>query len=348
MRDWGGEPLLTEVRGLFCGLAAVICLASTGAAEGLIVDDIVNSKALEDNFIGDSPRRDLRVYLPPRYDNNPDREYSVVYLLHGYPGEKGGRWEFVRKIADTLIESGVIKPMILVAPHSRAGCFYVNSSAVGDWEDFIVYDVVEYIDQNYRTVPEANSRGIAGHSMGGSGAISLAMKHPDVFTAAYGMSGGLGPIDREWLTEDDIWWSVAVMNRFPSPETFADNFGFALSAVWSPNPDRKPLQIDLPVEIVDGQVQVIDSVLDRWDAQTPVKMVASHTSQLRSLSAIAFDVGISDWVGTVTGNREFSAALTEAGIAHIYEEYDGDHGNKVVGRTRTHLLPFFSEVLGHD
>ena len=71
------------------------------------------------------------------------------------------------------------------------GSFYTNSPATGNWENFVVKDVVTYIDSRYRTILRPKARGIAGHSMGGYGALSLAMRYPDLFGCAYAMSPGL-------------------------------------------------------------------------------------------------------------------------------------------------------------
>lgn len=61
----------------------------------------------------------------------------------------------------------------------------------GNWEDFVINDVVNYVDQNFRTIQKVQARGIAGHSMGGFGALNIAMRHPDIFSCVYGMSPGL-------------------------------------------------------------------------------------------------------------------------------------------------------------
>src|SRR6202020_3120949 len=57
-----------------------------------------------------------------------------------------------------------------------------------DWETFIARDLVSYIDSHYRTIPEATSRGLAGHSMGGYGTVRIGMKNPGVFSSLYILS----------------------------------------------------------------------------------------------------------------------------------------------------------------
>jgi S-formylglutathione hydrolase FrmB len=115
---------------------------------------------------------------------------------------------------DDLIKQGKIKEMIVVIPNSLTfmlGSFYFNSTVRGNWEDYIVDDLVDYIDNNYRTISNANSRGIAGHSMGGFGALNLAMRHPDIYCATYGLSPGL--FDKNGL-KDQGMFSQSMMNQF--------------------------------------------------------------------------------------------------------------------------------------
>ncbi len=308
-----------------------------------MIEKFVHSPALEGNFLGDSPDREVLVYLPPGYESDGGVRYPVLYLLHGYPGERGGRWEFVAEIADRMIGDGRIRPLILVAPHSRAGCFYANSPVVGNWADFISRDLVSDVDAEYRTLVEPSSRGIAGHSMGGYGAMALAMEHPDVFGAVYSLSGLLGSVDGDRLATSDSWPDILNMARFPSNDDFAAMSEFVMAAVWSPNMENPPLHVDLPVWLVDGQVVPVESVVARWQSETPVGMLDAFGANLRRLAGVRLDIGTDDWL--LDGNREFAGALADSDIPHVYEEYDGDHGNRLVERVETHVLPFFSEAL---
>jgi len=85
---------------------------------------------------------------------------------------------------DDLISKGAAKEMIVVVPNGSnryLGSFYTNSSVSGNWEDYIYRDVVSFIDDTYRTITKPASRGIAGHSMGGYGALMLAMRQRGIF-----------------------------------------------------------------------------------------------------------------------------------------------------------------------
>lgn len=134
------------------------------------------------------------IYLPPGY-NISKRSYHVVYLLHG-AGEDGLAWIWNRGIVytlDRLISKGKIVPMIVVMPdagHRNEPCpdnthFYVNRyDGTANYEDYIINDLISHVDATYRTIPDRLHRAIAGNSMGGYGALSLAMKHVDKFSVA--------------------------------------------------------------------------------------------------------------------------------------------------------------------
>jgi len=154
----------------------------------------VHGKALEGNLEGDSPDRDVTVYLPPSYASERSRRYPVVYLLHGYGGTDdtfNGRLARLPDSADTLAAAGTAREMIVVMPNAftlHKGSMYSNSVTTGDWETYVARDLVAYVDGHYRTIPNRMSRGLAGHSMGGYGAVRIGMKRPDVFSSLYLMS----------------------------------------------------------------------------------------------------------------------------------------------------------------
>ena len=152
----------------------------------------VHGTALEGNLEGDAVDRDVLVFLPPSYARDKSRRYPVVYALHGY-SIGAEQWSHEIHVPQT-IEGAFAKgarEMIVVLPDSKTvhnGSMYSSSVTTGDFENFIAHDVVAYIDAHYRTIPERESRGLVGHSMGGYGASRIGMKHPDVFGSLYIMS----------------------------------------------------------------------------------------------------------------------------------------------------------------
>ena len=150
----------------------------------------VHGGSLEGNLEGDSPDRDVAVYLPPSYAGHPHARYPVLYLLHGY-GRVIDTWVPFIDLpggADRDIAAGTAKEMIVVMPDANTlygGSMYSSSPTTGDWEGFITQDLVQYIDGHYRTIATRGSRGLAGHSMGGYGVWRIAMKHPELYAAIY-------------------------------------------------------------------------------------------------------------------------------------------------------------------
>ncbi len=120
--------------------------------------------------------------LPADYASTAPKRYPTLYFLHGLFGndhrweDRGGKEAF-----DGLTSEGTIGHFLVVIPDGGE-TFYINSEDGQDrYEDFFVQEFVPYIDRHYRTLPERAARGISGLSMGGYGALHLAMRHPDLF-----------------------------------------------------------------------------------------------------------------------------------------------------------------------
>ena len=131
---------------------------------------------------GGAVDRDVIVFLPPCYLKDKHRRYPVVYALHGYSigAEQWTHEIHVPQTIEGAFAQGA-KEMIVVLPDSKTiynGSMYSSSVTTGDFENFIAHDVVSYIDAHYRTIPDRQSRGLVGHSMGGYGASRIGMKHP--------------------------------------------------------------------------------------------------------------------------------------------------------------------------
>ena len=342
---------------------------------GVVVNQTVHSPALVANLLGDSPDRTVAIYLPPGYQGSTSR-YPVIYLLHGFGSTSRateawtqGEWANVPRMMDRLIAAGKIQKMIVVMPDASTrlgGAFYTNSAAAGNWEDFITRDLVSSIDTRYRTIRRASSRGIAGHSMGGYGALKLAMKHPDIYGAVYGLSAccmewndGMSAANPAWdktvgfKTLDDV---AAAQNyivesgfNFKDPEVPRAFFSLALlalSAAWSPDPERPPFYADLLVEGSGDSRKAPEMRQALWSANMPVAMLDQYRSNLARLRAIALDVGSQDENHDIrAGARDFDAGLTRNGIAHQFEEYEGTHMSRIGERLETEALPFFSRAL---
>jgi S-formylglutathione hydrolase len=218
------------------------------AQTGSVVSEKVTSPALQGNPLGDSATREVLIYLPASYAKATTVRFPVVYLLHGYTGNAQmwqGDYVNLPQIADIVMAGGKVAEMIIVMPdgsNSYRGSFYVNSAATGNWEEFITRDLVQFIDKKYRTIATRDGRGIAGHSMGGYGAMSLAMKHPDVFAAVYGLSPCCLVWGQDFSLSNPAWQRTLT---YKSPAEIKDGPFFAqaflaLAGAWSPNPQKPP------------------------------------------------------------------------------------------------------------
>ncbi len=150
------------------------------------------SEVLRENPLGDKHERELYVYLPPSYEEsrNGEKSFPVVYCLTGFTGR--GKMllndsAFSPNLAermDRLIDAGKIRPMIVVMPDCftyYGGSQYINSTATGNYEDYLIDEIVPFVDENFRTIADRDSRAVMGKSSGGYGALVNAMRHPDVF-----------------------------------------------------------------------------------------------------------------------------------------------------------------------
>ncbi len=321
----------------------------TSAAHGAVVRVKVHGKSLEGNLEGDSPDRDVSIYLPPSYKTHSHRRYPVLYLLHGYTDNDdnwfGAKHIFVDAPAaiDKSISSDGAREMIVVMPNAYTvyqGSMYSSSVTTGDWETFLTRDLVSYVDAHYRTIPNRMSRGLAGHSMGGYGTLRLGMKYPEIFSSIYALSACCLAPTAASPNAATAAKAEAIRN---ASELASADFGtramIASAAAWSPDPDKPPLYFDLPT--LDGKVQ--PRVVAEWDANAPLAMLDQYVYNLKMLHAIALDVGTKD--GLMASIQEFDRSLTRLGVAHTFETYDGTHISGIQVRLEQKVMPFFSRNL---
>jgi enterochelin esterase-like enzyme len=131
-----------------------------------------------------------RIFLPPGYGETT-RRYPVLYMLHGVAGD-ASEWQSIGLLeaADRMIQAGQIDPMLVVLPNGGAN-YWVNHADGTRWGDYLIDDVVPAVDARFRTLADRSGRAIGGLSMGGEGALRLAMLNPDVFGIAAAHSPSL-------------------------------------------------------------------------------------------------------------------------------------------------------------
>ena len=134
------------------------------------------SEILKNNPLNDSNIRDLYVYVPPGYEENGEKRYASVYVLTGFTGrgrmllnDNAFQPNFAERM-DRLISEGKIKPMIAVLPDCftrYGGSQYINSSATGNYEDYLTEEIVQFVDPEFRTINDKNARAVIGRSSAG-------------------------------------------------------------------------------------------------------------------------------------------------------------------------------------
>jgi len=333
---------------LFLGISSISAQDKKGAKERIKV----HSQAIEGNLIHDSAERDVTVYLPPSYAVDPDRHYPVVYMLHGFTDNDSQwfgwqeHWINLHQVIDSALTEGHTKEMIVVMPNAYnrfKGSMYSSSTTIGDWETFVAQELVTYIDSHYRTIPKAESRGLAGHSMGGYGTIRLGMKYPDVWSAIYMLSACC--MEGSVNSNTEFMKSVEAITSLDQLEgaSFGAIATLASAAAWAPNPTNPPFYLDLP--FVNGEVR--PEIVAKFEANRTLYTIEQYIPNLKKLKAIGMDAGLQDY-GISNSTKKLHNLLETYQITHMYESYEGDHLNHIGDRIRTKTLPFFSEHLNFN
>ena len=325
---------------------------SAFAQEGQIVRETIDAPSLRENSFGDTSKRQITVYLPPSYDVEKNRNYPVVYLLHGYTGNNNlwtGGGYIAGNIQNSMaswVESEKLKEIILVMPNSHNklnGSWYSNSSATGRWGDYISKDVVNYIDSNYRTLPQPQSRGVIGHSMGGYGGMKIGMLYPEVFSCMGSLAGWFYDSNpessapykknvKDWTDYYSLAWSKQVK--------------FSRWAAFCPNPKNPPFFCDFPY-IYDENDQVVKNpdAFKSYMENDIRQMVDKYTNVLKDRLAIYIDCGTSDEL--IVHARDIREKLNKLGIKHVYNEFSGGHACCVMTSTGE-ALEVFSKAMEFD
>lgn len=343
-------PLPPQVPRMRLVLSFLLLASQAAFAQSVTRVDTVPAPSLKANLYGDPDWRETGIYLPPGYAQHPEKRYPVVYILHGFGG---GFVPFLKRIAfqkplDSLVARGALHEMIVVAPDASnrlTGGFFRNSPVAGNWEDFVVSDLVSYVDSHYRTVRSRKGRGIAGWSMGGYGALYIAARHPDKFSAVYALSPCCLMAD---LPGDTLWrvrgrQALAAQAAGNLTSNFNVNIVTALGAIYTPAVSKPPFFVRFPWE--GSSATVVDSVAKFW-RDTPLEIIRKTSPKVLRTVHWAFDAGDHDAFPDIPlASAELDRILTGKGVAHSFEIFRGTHGDRIRERVETRLLPFFSRTL---
>ena len=307
----------------------------------------LDSEALTGNPLGDPHRRPVYVYTPPGYEAEPDRRYPSVYVIQGLTGQldmwrnrKFGQPTTPEAIDDWFAADGRTPAVIVFvdAWTSLGGSQFLDSPATGRYHTYVCDEVVPFVDARYRTLPEADHRGIAGKSSGGYGAMITPLLRPDLFGALATHAGDALfevcylPDFREAARAlrdvhdgsfDDFWTDFRARPGRSKPTDGVLLNVWCMAACYSADADGA---VRLPFEPLTGRLS--PEIWDRWLAWDPVRMVASHADAARGLRAIWVDAGRSDDFYLDLGAEAFRAELAVLGIGDDrlrFELFAGSH-----------------------
>jgi S-formylglutathione hydrolase FrmB len=306
----------------------------------------ISSEALRDNPLGDSAERPLWVYLPPGYDDEPDRRYPAIYLIQGYTGTLG-MWRNRSAFRPTVLEAiddlfaglDPAPPTLVVgvdAWTAYGGSQFVDSPGTGRYHTYLCEDVVRFVDARWRTIPDRESRGITGKSSGGFGAMISPMLRPDVF-GGFASHAGDALYELCYLKEfgdavralrdtyggsyDAFWRDFRTRVGMSRDGDAALVTTYGVAACFSADPDGT---VRLPFDTVTGRL--IEPVWQRWLDWDPVRMVPRYAEALRSQRAIWVDAGLRDNYYLDVGARAFVGELAAIGVTDVaFELFDGTH-----------------------
>jgi len=257
------------------------------------------------------------VYLPAGYDAAAERRYPVIYMLHGLGGDETN-WVGPGKLAQAADAMNL--QAIVVMPDADTG-FYANGLAAVDkaaclrtapvfspgedpeafcvtfprYEDYIVQDLVAHVDATYRTIADRDARGIGGLSMGGFGALGLAMRHQDVFSATASHSG-------------------AVSILYDGPHPYA-----AGKAVFATEVSTRGKEIEPIGALLRG---IFGKDVAHWRSYDPAHLAANLKD---GDLAIYLDCGTEDEFLFQDSTTYVHDLLTERGVTHEFYVGPGHH-----------------------
>lgn len=317
-----------------------------------------DSALLRGNLLGDPTEREVAVYLPAGCEGTG---LPLLVDLAGFTstGPAHLNWknfgENLPERLDRLIAAGDLPPVAVALPDCftrLGGNQYVNSAALGPWEDVLIREMVPLVEGRFGC-GGAGRRGVFGKSSGGYGAIVHAMRHADFWAAAACHSGDMA-FELCYLPE--MPGTLRALDRKDgSIEKFITDFEagpkwsggdlhilmtLAMCASYDPDPDAF-CGVRLPVDT--ETCEVIPERWANWMKWDPVAMAATAGANLKRLKALWIDCGSQDQYNLVYGARRLHRALEAQGVDHVYEEFADNHSSVDYRLDRS--LPFLARAL---
>lgn len=290
------RPFFTCLLNLLC--LAVPLHAATGRVE---------CNSLPSKFV--SRAVPYCIMLPPAFDADKTRHFPILYLLHGLGDNEqffihSGEWNLV----EDMREKGELKDFLIATPDGGRS-FYINAQDGKErYEDFLVQEFLPFIEKRYRALPGRANRAISGISMGGYGALHLAFRHPQLFSAVSAHSAAL--IEK-----------LPVFLGGAAPESSQPNRARIFGGVFGSPPDPA-----------------------YWNQQSPITL--ARAANLAGLK-IYFDCGDQDDYGFDAGAAVLDQVLTARHVAHEFHLYPGRHDPAYFAAHLPASLEFHSRLFAH-
>lgn len=326
----------------------------------------IEAESLKNNIIGESAKRKILVYTPKDYEESK-KEYPVLYYLPGY----GNTYkEYLTEVfqgmiitddLDKLFENTDKSFIVVVVDgfNKFHGSFYTNSEITGNWEDYIIKDVVSYVDKNYRTIRSNKARGIAGHSMGGTGAFNLAIKHQDIFSSLYIYAAGLFEprvTEMAFFNKRTLKSLLRKIEKYQAMGeekgkeelinylTEASNFEMTFAITYSGDKNNVPYY-KLPYKTIDGEAN--EEIKEAWENGfgNIDKKVLLYKENLKQMKGIKIEYGERDENIALKGGAIFlKKSLDKEGISSELIINEGDHSSKLRESFNERIVPFFQDI----
>lgn len=261
---------------LWLMLIPVLACAQSSVKESLKMKSTILGKEVK-----------FSLYFPDGYETS-NRRYPVLYLLHGASDNETGWVQFgeVQHLADRSIRSGEASPMLIVMPDAELTWYINNHDKSVRYEDFLIQELIPYIDANFRTRTQKQYRALAGLSMGGYGTLNLALKYPQLFSAAVPMSAAVLLDEEVSQMPDDRWNAI-----------FGAPFGKDLKGK--------------------------DRLTAHYEQNSPLALIKKGDPEKMKQVRLYIDCGDKDFL--IKGNMALHAALIDQKIPHEFRVRGGVH-----------------------
>lgn len=347
---------------LYAVLISLVTVIFPLALKAQWVEEIKEVKAasLENNILNENTLRKLKVYLPESYQSS-GKSYPVVYYLMGWGGatEHFNGQELLASYSQSMPSQEFIF-VVVDGKNQFSGSFYVNSPVTGNWEDYVVKDVIGFIDQQYPTLKKKESRAISGHSMGGFGCLSIAMKYPDLFSVVYSLSPGL--YDPSGLENNQMFNNEEAIRNYlafyeahkegPDIDDWVENakspdwvttFALSYGTSFVPDSKSKAPYFQYPYSAKGEKLEKDPQLFQEWHDKGFARIVNqlnANKVNWDQYKLIALDCGYNDyfpWI--VDGTLHLSKMFGEKKISHQLIMHQGDHMNKLYLQLEDSALP---------